>query len=74
MTVKAKGSQVPLGTHFGGGAAAVPPAPVAPRSDVATEAYLALLVCSLAALGGGIVWVARTRERGGSRREGHHAA
>jgi subtilisin family serine protease len=71
MTEKAKGSQVALGTHFGGGAAAVPATPVAPRSDVAIEVYLVLMVVSVVAVGGGIVCVVRTRGR--SRREGHHA-
>jgi subtilisin family serine protease len=74
MSEKAKGSQVALDTHFGGGAGAVPAAPVAPRSDVAIEAYLALMIVSVLAAGGGIAWVARNRERGRSRPERHHAA
>jgi subtilisin family serine protease len=74
MSEKAKGSQVALDTHFGGGAGAVPAAPVAPRSDVAIEVYLVLMVVSVLAAGGGIAWVVRNRERGRSRPERHHAA
>jgi hypothetical protein len=33
MQGRSQGSQVPLSAHFGGGAAAVPAAPITPRGD-----------------------------------------
>jgi hypothetical protein len=63
VSTKAEGSQVPLGTHFGGGAKDVPAAPVSPRGDGALVGYIAGGLVSLAAVGGGLAGLARTRER-----------
>jgi subtilase family protein len=56
MNERPKGPQVPLDAHFGGGPAAVPAAPVAPRGDGQREAFIVLalvsLVIGLAGLGG----------------------
>ena len=48
MKERHQGSQVPLDAHFGGGAAAVPAAPVAPRGDGQRVVFLVLALLSLA--------------------------
>ena len=63
LSAKAEGSQVPLGSHFGGGAADAPAAPVSPRGDGALVEYIVGGLVSLAAAGGGLAGLARTRER-----------
>jgi subtilisin family serine protease len=70
MKERAKGSQVSLSSHFGGGAAAVSSAPVTPRGHGWLMAFTVVALVSLAALAGGVIGLARTRERGRSR----HAA
>jgi type VII secretion-associated serine protease mycosin len=57
-------STVSLSTHFGGGAAAVPAAPVAPRGPGPLVMFTLLAIVSLAAAGGGLV-VLRRRPRHG---------
>ena len=47
MKERPHGSQVPLTAHFGGGPAAVPAAPVAPRGDGQRLAFIALALVSL---------------------------
>ncbi len=63
LRAKAEGSQVPLGTHFGGGARDVPAAPVSPRGDGPLVEYTAGALVALVAVGGGLTGLARTRER-----------
>jgi type VII secretion-associated serine protease mycosin len=58
------GSRVSLSTHFGGGPAAIPAAPVAPRGPGQLVLFALLAVVSLAAAGGGLV-VLRRRPRHG---------
>jgi type VII secretion-associated serine protease mycosin len=58
------GSRVSLSTHFGGGAAAIPAAPVAPRGPGQLVMFTLLAVVSLTAAGGGVV-VLRRRPRHG---------
>jgi subtilisin family serine protease len=70
MKERAKGSQVSLSSHFGGGAAAVPAAPVTPRGHGWLMTLVVVALVSAAALAGGIAGLARTRERGKRR----HAA
>ena len=60
-------SPVALGSRFGGGAAAVPAAPVAPRDDVALEVYVAAGIVSLGLAAGGFLGVRRARDRAGAR-------
>ena len=60
-------SQVPLGTHFGGGPQAVPAAPVAPRGDSQRTAFVALAIVSLLVGLAGLAAVIATRERRGLR-------
>jgi subtilisin family serine protease len=69
MKEHAKGSQVALSSHFGGGAAAVPAAPVTPRGHGWLMVLVVVALVSVAALAGGIAGLARTRERG-KRRHG----
>jgi len=57
-------SKVSLSTHFGGGPAAVPAAPVAPRGPGPLVMFTLLAIVSLAAAGGGLV-VLRRRPRHG---------
>jgi subtilisin family serine protease len=59
MGERQAGSQVPLTSHFGGGAAAVPAAPVAQRSASGLTAFAALALISLAAAAGGLIVVVR---------------
>lgn len=55
MQTKAQGSQVSAAAHFGGGPAAVPVAPVAPRGGGWLEVYIALMVVAgVAVLAGGV--------------------
>jgi len=56
MGERAARSQVP---HFGGGTAAVPAAPVAPRSASGLAVFAALAFLSFAAAGGGLIVVLR---------------
>ena len=58
------GSRVSLSSHFGGGAAAIPAAPVAPRGPGPLVMFVLLAVVSLTAAGGGVV-VLRRRPRHG---------
>jgi subtilisin family serine protease len=58
------GSRVSLSSHFGGGAAAIPAAPVAPRGPGPLVMFALLAVVSLTAAGGGVV-VLRRRPRHG---------
>jgi type VII secretion-associated serine protease mycosin len=58
------GSRVSLSSHFGGGAAAIPAAPVAPRGPGPLVMFTLLAVVSLTAAGGGVV-VLRRRPRHG---------
>jgi type VII secretion-associated serine protease mycosin len=59
------GSRVSLSSHFGGGAAAIPAAPVAPRGPGPLVMFALLAVVSLTAAGGGVVVVLRRRPRHG---------
>ena len=61
MKVRSQGSQVPLDTHFGGGAAAEPAAPVTPRSDGLLVVFLVLALLSLVAGAAGVTGVVRAR-------------
>jgi type VII secretion-associated serine protease mycosin len=63
MKERPQASSVPLDAHFGGGSAALPAAPVAPRGDGRLVLYLVLALVSLALAGGGLAWVAKTRIR-----------
>jgi type VII secretion-associated serine protease mycosin len=58
------GSAVSLSSHFGGGLAAIPAAPVAPRGPGPLVEFTLLAVVSLAAVGGGLA-VLRRRPRHG---------
>ena len=53
------GSRVALSAHFGGGAAAVPAAPVGPRGPGQLIVFILLALVSLAAAGGGIAVLRR---------------
>jgi hypothetical protein len=55
-------SQVPLAAHFGGGTAAVPAAPVAPRGDGQRDLFIVLALVSLAVGLAGLAVVRKTRE------------
>jgi type VII secretion-associated serine protease mycosin len=55
------GSQVSLAGHFGGGAAAVPGAPVPPRGSGQLVLFSLLAAISLAAAAGGLLVARRTR-------------
>ena len=57
-------SQVALSAHFGGGAAAVPAAPVGPRGSAALVLFVLLALVSLAAGGGGLAALRRRSDRG----------
>ena len=59
------GSQVSLSTHFGGGAAAIPAAPVAPRGPGLLVMFALLAVVSLAAAAAGGMAALRRRPRHG---------
>jgi type VII secretion-associated serine protease mycosin len=58
------GSLVALSTHFGGGAAAIPAAPVTPRGPGPLVMFALLAVVSLAAAGGGLAALRRRPRRG----------
>jgi subtilisin family serine protease len=68
MSQRPQASQVAPSAHFGGGAAAVPPAPVAPRGSSALTVYAVLAVLSLLVAGGGLAGMLKARERFGGRR------
>jgi len=58
------GSPVSLTTHFGGGAAAIPAAPVTPRGPGPLVMFALLAVVSLAAAGGGLAALRRRPRHG----------
>jgi hypothetical protein len=60
-------SPVASGSHFGGGPAAVPAAPVAPRDDVALEVYVAAGIVALGLAAAGLFSLLRGRSRAGVR-------
>jgi subtilase family protein len=60
-------SQVPLAAHFGGGTAAVPAAPVAPRGDGQRDLFIVLALVSLAVALAGLAVARKTREPHGER-------
>ncbi|HEY0932788.1 MAG TPA: S8 family serine peptidase [Trebonia sp.] len=61
-----QGSTVAAGAHFGGGPAALPAAPVAPRDDSRLVLYLGLVLVSLGVCACGVVLMTKTRgQRGG---------
>ena len=60
-------SPVPLSAHFGGGPAAVPAVPVAPRGDGQRALFTVLAVVALAVALAGLAWVRKTREPRGER-------
>jgi subtilisin family serine protease len=62
-----QGSQVPLDAHFGGGPAAVPAAPVAPRGNGERTVFIALALVSLVVALVGLAGVVKTRESRGER-------
>jgi hypothetical protein len=62
-----QGSQVPLAAHFGGGTAAVPAAPVAPRGAGQRDLFIVLGLVSLAVGLAGLAVVRKTREPHGER-------
>lgn len=66
-----QGSQVAPDAHFGGGPAAVPAAPVAPRGDGARTLFIALALVSLAVALVGLAGVVKTRESRGERLRDH---
>jgi type VII secretion-associated serine protease mycosin len=59
------GSQISLSTHFGGGVAAIPAAPVTPRGPGPLIMFALLAVLSLAAAGGGLMALRRRTPRHG---------
>jgi hypothetical protein len=67
MQERPQGSQVPLDAHFGGGPAAVPAAPVAPRGNGERTLFIALALVSLVVALAGLVGVVKTRESRGER-------
>jgi hypothetical protein len=60
-------SPVPLAAHFGGGTAAVPAAPVAPRGDGQRDLFIVLALVSLAVGLAGLAVARKTREPNGER-------
>lgn len=62
MRERPQGPQVALDTHFGGGPAAVPAAPVTARGDGQLVAFIVLLLVSLSLGVVGVVGVVKTRE------------
>jgi len=71
VKARPQGSQVPLDAHFGGGPAAVPAAPVAPRGDGERTLFIVLAIVSLAVALAGVAGVIRTRESRGGRLRDH---
>jgi Subtilase family len=70
MKERPQGSQVPLAARFGGGAAAVPAAPVASRGDGQRLAFIVLALVSAVLLLAGVAGVIMTREPQGKRLHG----
>jgi type VII secretion-associated serine protease mycosin len=64
MGERPAGSRVALSAHFGGGAVAVPAAPVRPRGPGQLVMFALLVLVSLAAAGGGITVLRRRSEHG----------
>jgi type VII secretion-associated serine protease mycosin len=64
MRERPAGSQVSLSTHFGGGVAAIPAAPVAPRGSGPLVMFALLAVVSLAAAAGGMAALRRRPRHG----------
>ncbi len=58
------GTRVALSAHFGGGAAAVPAAPVGPRGPGQLVMFVLLALVSLAAAGGGLAVLRRRSDHG----------
>jgi subtilisin family serine protease len=58
------GSRVALSAHFGGGAAAVPAAPVGPRGSGPLVLFVLLAIISLGAAGGGLAALRRRSDHG----------
>ena len=58
------GTRVALSAHFGGGAAAVPAAPVGPRGPGQLVLFVLLALVSLAAAGGGLAVLRRRSDHG----------
>jgi subtilisin family serine protease len=64
MRERPAGSQVSLSTHFGGGVAAIPAAPVTPRGPGPLVMFALLAVVSLAAAAGGMAALRRRPRHG----------
>ena len=64
MRERPAGARVALSTHFGGGAAAIPAAPVAPRGPGPLVMFALLALVSLAAAGGGLAALRRRSDHG----------
>jgi subtilase family protein len=71
MKDRPQGSQVPLDAHFGGGPAAGPAAPVAPRGDGERTVFIALALVSVAVALAGLAGLVKTRESRGGRLRDH---
>jgi hypothetical protein len=67
MNARPQGSQVPPAAHFGGGPAAVPAAPVAPRGDGERVAFILLALVSLVLGLVGLAGLRKTRVSRGER-------
>jgi subtilisin family serine protease len=61
---RAGGTRVALSAHFGGGAAAVPAAPLGPRGPGQLVVFVLLALVSLAAAGGGLTVLRRRSDHG----------
>ena len=61
---RAAGTRVALSAHFGGGAAAVPAAPLGPRGPGQLVVFVLLALVSLAAAGGGLTVLRRRSDHG----------
>jgi hypothetical protein len=67
MKERPEGPQVPLASHFGGGPAAVPAAPVTPRGDGQRVLFMVLALASLVVALAGLAGVIKTRGPRGER-------
>jgi type VII secretion-associated serine protease mycosin len=74
MTEKAQGSAVAATAHFGGGATAVPAAPVPARGLGGLVTFIVVALLAATALAAGCIGLARAGRPGRRRREGQHAA